>query len=229
MKNPRPKFPLPHFPGRHIGRLVLKQQTINHRGEKSWLCICECGNEHTVTVGNLTHGNALSCGCGRWGNNVVHGHTKNNTNTPTYRSYRSMISRCYLSSMRCFPNYGGRGVEVCDEWRHSFKSFLADMGPRPDGTTLDRINPNGNYEPSNCRWATISEQARNRRNSRTLTLDGITLNISDWAERTGLSSDLIWARHRRLKWSVREVLTTPAVCQRDSATGRLLNPHRIRS
>jgi hypothetical protein len=83
--------------------------------------------------------------------------------TPTWFSWFSMRQRCYLKTMKCYPRYGGRGITVCDRWRDSFENFLADMGERPEGTTLDRIDATGNYEPSNCRWATDWEQRANRR------------------------------------------------------------------
>ena len=90
------------------------------------------------------------------------GHRIGNRRSPTYNSWRMMIARCYLTTQHNYPNYGGRGISVCDRWR-SFLHFLEDMGERPEGKTLDRINPDGNYEPGNCRWATTKEQAQNKR------------------------------------------------------------------
>jgi hypothetical protein len=93
----------------------------------------------------------------------THGHTSHKGEwSPTYRSWRSMLSRCLYKSQPGWANYGGRGISVCKHWR-TFENFLADMGERPDGLTLDRIDPDGNYEPDNCRWATWTEQRRNRR------------------------------------------------------------------
>lgn len=85
--------------------------------------------------------------------------------TPTYRSWRAMLARCSDSKHRQFKDYGGRGIQVCEAWRGSFETFFADMGERPDGRTLDRINNDDNYEPGNCRWATRTEQNRNKRST----------------------------------------------------------------
>lgn len=116
--------------------------------------------------------------------------------TPTYRSWLSMKARCFNPKALQYKYYGARGVKVCFEWL-SFKNFFKDMGVRPSGKTLDRIDPNGNYEPDNCRWATITEQNRNTRRSIKITFNGQTLNVNDWAERVGLSAGNISQRIAR--------------------------------
>jgi len=97
---------------------------------------------------------------------ATHGNTRGGKETRTYRSWRSMMKRCYNKNTKDFSNYGGRGITVCERWRNSFESFLSDMGERPESKTLDRIDVNGNYEPSNCRWATHVEQSYNKRISK---------------------------------------------------------------
>lgn len=96
------------------------------------------------------------------GSNVTHGHASGGKRSPTWRAWRSMIQRCTYPSQQAYPRYGGRGIVVCDRWRHSFEAFLADMGEKPAGTTLGRMDNDGNYEPGNCRWETDEQQRANR-------------------------------------------------------------------
>ncbi len=128
--------------------------------------------------------------------------------TPEYAAWNSMLCRCYNAKYREFGYYGGRGITVCDEWRNSFYEFLRDMGERPDGMSLDRIDTNGNYEPSNCRWATAEEQTRNRRSNVYITHNGETMILNDWATKLNISRITIKSR-LRYGWSIAETLETP--------------------
>ena len=145
---------------------------ISHRHRKSarttviyWKCHCVCGAETSVSTSDLRSGNTQSCGCLLIDTirqlNRTHGHTSNGW-TPTYRSWSGMFTRCYNANSKSFQGYGSRGITVCERW-NSFENFLIDMGERPESLSLDRINNDGNYEPTNCRWATASTQNKNRR------------------------------------------------------------------
>ncbi len=139
-----------------------------------------------------------SCGCLRIEAHTTHGATVNQQTTPEYRAWFGMKQRCYYKTHIQFKDYGGRGIRVCDRWRDSFENFLADMGPRPSRAySLDRFpDMHGDYEPSNCRWATSSEQHRNRRNNRLITFGGETRCITAWAEAYGINPSTL---HHRLK------------------------------
>lgn len=156
--------------GKRFGRLVVKEPTT----KRSWRyiiykCRCDCGNYVEVASRHLTSSKSKSCGCYHLDRVSKHGHTKSHTSTRSYESWGSMKQRCLNPNAQNYYLYGGRGISICDEWLdkdHGFENFLADMGERPDGTSIDRINPDGNYEPSNCRWATPKQQQNNRRCSK---------------------------------------------------------------
>lgn len=122
-----------------------------------------------------------------------HGGTSNGTTTPTYTTWRSMWRRCTQPTHPSYHNYGKRGIRVCDEWR-DFVKFLADMGDRPSGMTLERRDSNANYSKENCRWATHKEQSNNRRNNHLLTVGGVTKTVEQWAETVGIKSGTISQR-----------------------------------
>lgn len=142
--------------GIRYGKLICL--SISHIVKKLyyWKCICDCGNESIVSGSRLRSGKTKSCGC-------IAASQKGLSTSPAYRSWQAMIQRCYDSKVAHYKRYGALGITVCDEWRNSFLKFLDDMGERPTGKTLDRINPYGNYELSNCRWLTPKEQAQNKK------------------------------------------------------------------
>lgn len=126
----------------------------------------------------------------------------------TYSTYHNMLSRCNEPSHKSYPSYGGRSITVCPDWVESFAKFMADMGERPLGKTLDRIDPNGNYEVGNCRWATDKEQHRNKTNNRKLTLYGYCFCVTEWAELLGISAYAIYKRLQK-GWSDEDALLAP--------------------
>ena len=182
-----------------------------------WLCRCQCGTIKAVPRAGLMAGSSNSCGCLRKERMAriatIHGHTKGvgrgGPVSRTYSTWQSMLFRCEKNYGPRYASYGGRGISVCERW-HVFANFLADMGVKPPGVTLERIDNNGNYEPSNCRWATQSEQAFNKRNNRRLELNGRSLTITQWARKLG-GGDAMFINHRlRHGWTLEKALTTPS-------------------
>jgi len=159
--------------GKRFGRLVvLKRDRTLKSGRISFKCKCNCGNFIVVTSNCLQKGTTKSCGClRRYITSITkwkHGHAQSigSSVTRTYGTWGAMKARCLNSKNVAYKHYGGRGITVCARWLHSFENFLEDMGERPIGKTIDRINNNGNYTPSNCRWATKSEQNKNQRRNK---------------------------------------------------------------
>lgn len=150
---------------RAFGRLTAVRATERRdaSGRAYWLCRCECGKEREALGRDLRCGRTTSCGCKKSERARTAAQTHGRAGTPEYRSWQSMLTRCTNPSYHRFDRYGGRGITVCAAWANSFERFMADMGQRPAGTTLDRFpNNDGNYEPGNCRWATPAQQRQNR-------------------------------------------------------------------
>lgn len=152
--------------GRRFGRLVVLKRDGNVGTRSRWLCRCDCGSVVLAGSGSLLSDWKKSCGCLQREANIarsVHGHARTGHHSVEYKTWCGMRRRCTNSNERSWPRYGGRGIRVCERW-NSFELFLLDMGPKPSPQhSIDRIDPDGNYEPSNCRWATLDEQNRNKR------------------------------------------------------------------
>lgn len=190
-------------PGSQFGQLtVLSFCGINKYRHKLWLCKCACGTIKNISGAALRAGTTVACGCKQ---GEHHGLWK----SPEYKVWDSARERCHNPNNASYKNYGGRGIQMCDEWRNSFATFIRDMGPRPSSKySIDRIDNNGPYSPNNCRWATISQQARNTRSNRYVTIDGVCKCVSEWAFIFGLPPTLVFGRIRK-GWNPEIALKTP--------------------
>lgn len=164
------------------------------------MCKCQCGNVCYARPSHFLKGEYKSCGCLKGKRiakfNTTHGGSRN----PLYAEWRSIVSRCTDPSSFNYKDYGARGITVCKEWLdnpHAFYSWVDSVGGRPPHSTLDRINNNDGYSPENCRWATMAEQARNRRSNIMITYNGKTQCIADWSLETGIHEETIRARYHR--------------------------------
>lgn len=173
--------------GDQVGMLRVVGESKYRDGRRMLAVKCECGTAALMMETNLKRptNTPKSCGCAK----VKHGLWR----TKAYESWSGMMSRCYKPHDISFQNYGARGIAVCERW-HDFANFYADMGDRPAGVSLDRIDVDGNYEPGNCRWATAKEQGRNTRVNRLISLDGQMKPVTQWAEEVGVPAYVVFAR-----------------------------------
>ncbi len=173
-----------------------------------WICRCDCGNVIEAAGADIRVGDTTSCKCARNERTRLLKYSHGMEGTPTYRSWEDMKKRCYDPSRPYYRHYGGRGIVVCDSWKNSFQNFFADMGERPVGLTLDRVDNDGNYEPSNCRWATRKQQSNNTRRTHFVTVNGEARSLMQWSEQLGISYSSI-KRRLRAGWSEEEACTVP--------------------
>lgn len=192
--------------GETFGRLrVLGREGINKHGQLTWACECECGNRK-VTLGMLLRkGQVQSCGCLQKEITASINKTHGKAATSIYYIWRSMMDRCHAPKSHAYSRYGGRGINVCERWQ-SFEDFYADMGDRPEGKSLERIDNNGDYSPKNVVWADAKAQANNRRSNVILEHNGEKKTMQQWADQLGVKIGTIWARIDR-GWTVDRALT----------------------
>lgn len=174
-----------------FGRVTVISRVENDaKGQSQWLCRCECGRESVLRSDTARAGCNRKCGCS------VVAVSRGFTRHPLCSVWTGMMHRCYSPNHSSFRYYGGRGITVCERW-HKLENFLADMGDRPAGTSIDRIDVNGNYCPENCRWATSLEQARNRRKNYRLEVGGVEMTLYEAAATLGLTHGTLWSRLQR--------------------------------
>jgi hypothetical protein len=207
--------PVKDMTGARCGRLIVVQRADRGAEVKDfrarWVCKCDCGNT-TVVIGRALRAGTQSCGClgeeRRKEANTEHGHSKHGAHSRTYNSWQAMRRRCLTKTHASYGRYGARGITICERW-NSFECFLADMGERPDGTSLDRIDVNNGYEPSNCRWATPSQQSANTRRALIFEFQGETMPLTEWALKLGIPYSRLKNRIRDRGWTVERALSTP--------------------
>lgn len=196
--------------GNKYGRItVISFSHKNKHRDYYWNCVCDCGKALTIRGSSLKSGNTSSCGCLRDEVRGTFSITHNKSDSKIYLVYRNMRDRCYNTKNKSFKDYGNRGIYVCERWLESFENFYMDMGDPPEGKTLDRIDNNGPYSPENCRWASVTEQNRNTRNSIKLNYKGKTKHISELAEEFKINPATLRARLFKYKWDEEKSLTYP--------------------
>lgn len=197
--------------GLRFGRLTVLSPAADRTrlGRPQWACLCDCGVTVSRRGDGLRSGRTISCGCGARElarrQMTRHGQAR----TPEYRAWQMLRQRCLNPQAADYPDYGGRGIAVCDRWRDSFEAFFADVGPRPSvDHSLDRKDNDGPYAPGNCRWTTAAIQHRNHRRNNLLTYNGRTMTVTDWAAELGVPAPTVTGRLRR-GWELGAALTTP--------------------
>ena len=199
--------------GQKFGKLTVISLEKSDKKRKGavWLCRCECGNIKAVSSRNLRKGCTKSCGCSTK-EMIGKANTKHGMNlSRLHRIWSGMKTRCTNSKNKDFELYGGKNIKVAEEWLHDFQAFhdWAIGSGYKENLSLDRIDPNGNYEPDTCRWATMKQQQNNRSNNRLITFNDETHTLSEWAEMLGIERYILNNRIVAQHWTVEKAFTTP--------------------
>lgn len=193
--------------GLRFGALTVLGLLRVEKKKSIWQCACDCGAVVQIIGSSLTTGNTSSCGCQARKLTGERSRTHGMSDTALYRRWQGMLTRCENPNSSSYPNYGGRGIKVCDKW-HSFENFLDDMGEPPAKSySIERIDNNGDYAPENCKWASRAEQSRNTRKNRVIEFRGASMCLKDWADDLGM--DQASLKERLDKWTLDAALTTP--------------------
>ena len=190
--------------------LTVLEKDLSKKNGTYWICMCDCGNIKSVRSDHLRKNLVKSCGCYNSKVSSENHSTHHNTRTRLYTIWSSMKGRCNNPNNDAYPNYGGRGIKVCDEWNDSYESFKnwADSSGYTEELTIDRIDNDGNYCPENCKWSTYSEQANNRRSSNVIYIGLSKGTLSQWLSVYGMPRGVFYSRINA-GWSVESAITTP--------------------
>ena len=197
-----PAYNFKDLTGQKFGRLTVIERAENGKnGSTRWLCRCECGNEKIIEGGHLRSNKIKSCGCLLTDILIDRNHTHGMTNTRLFHIWQGIKNRCFNKNFEHYKHYGERGITICKEWKDNFMSFYdwAMANGYKDVLTIDRIDVNGNYEPSNCRWIKQAEQSRNRRDTVYITYNGETHTFYEWSKITGINQNTLCTRYYRDK------------------------------
>lgn len=192
--------------GDSFGRLVVIRQGKLSGRNRYWICACECGKEKEICYSSLSRGASKSCGCLNSELSSKRKTTHGLSKSAAYNVWINMKSRCLNPNNSSFDNYGGRGISICKRWLN-FENFYADMGEPPAAHEIDRIDNNGDYAPSNCKWSTKHEQSENRRTNRIFYYKGEIKTLSQLSRASGISYFTLWARLVTLKWDIDRAMT----------------------
>ena len=199
--------------GQRFGRLTVDSAAhTDSRQEQFWLCRCDCGRETVVSGYKLRSGHTKSCGCLQKEHRAEGFHKSHNqTDSRLYVIWCNMKRRCYSKKCYEYHAYGGKGVRVCAQWIHDFLAFYqwAISNGYNDSLTLDRIDVNGNYSPTNCRWVTAAQQALNRTDNHLITAFGRTQTIKEWSNESGIKYDTIERRINAYQWDAERAVSQP--------------------
>lgn len=193
-----------------FGRLLVVNRAYTKNHKVYWECICDCGKTTFVHTSNLRCNRTQSCGCLKIEHLVDRSTTHKQRHTKLYEVWKTIKQRCFNKNNISYHNYGGRGITICDEWKNDFNSFYewSMANGYKEGLTIDRINNNGNYEPSNCRWTTKLVQANNTRTNRYVTINNETKSLADWCRYYNISYSLVYQRIYKFKWDDIKAITT---------------------
>lgn len=223
-----PRKPDDELIGQKFGRMTVLAFDCREKRKRWWLCRCDCGAIKRACHSDLLNGATKSCGClhgsqlaAAHAAKTIHGHS-GKRHTPTYATWHSMKQRCLNSNSSHYHLYGGKGVSICERWL-TFENFLADMGRRPAGRSIDRIDSAGNYEPSNCRWATPIEQGNNTKRNVFVEYQGERFTVAQLARQKSVKPSVLGGR-LDMGWDIERALTEP-VQPRAHRAERDVNEH----